>query len=124
MEFAVQTAWLGLAVIHLLPAASAFSPALVERLYGVTPGRDLAVLIAHRGVLFCAIVVGCALAAFDPPARRTMGVVVGLSMVGFLLLYLRAGLPAGPLRTIALVDAVGLAPLAFAIWSAWPQQAA
>jgi hypothetical protein len=34
-------------------------------------------------------------------------------MLSFLLLYTRAGLPAGAMRTIALVDAAGLVPLAF-----------
>jgi hypothetical protein len=119
MELAVKLAWLALGLIHLLPAASAFSPSLVERLYGLEPSGDLAVIVAHRGVLFCAIVTSCAFGAFDPAARRALGVVVGISIVGFLALYLRAGLPAGPLRTIAIVDAVGLTPLALVLWSAW-----
>ncbi len=124
MELSVKVAWLFLGLIHLLPAATAFSPTLVERLYGLTPSGDLAVIVAHRGALFCAIVASCALGAFDPAARRSLGVVVGISVVGFLALYLRAGLPAGPLRTIAIVDTVGLAPLALVLWSAWRGHAA
>jgi hypothetical protein len=46
-------------------------------------------------------------------------VVVAISVISFLWLYLRAGMPSGPLKTIALVDLVGLAPLFFVIWSAW-----
>ena len=40
-------------------------------------------------------------------------------MVGFLIVYVRAGLPDGSLRTIALVDAVGLVPLALVAYAAW-----
>jgi hypothetical protein len=39
--------------------------------------------------------------------------------LGFLILYLRAGVPAGPLRTIAVVDAAALIPLLFVAASAW-----
>jgi hypothetical protein len=46
-------------------------------------------------------------------------VVVAISVVSFLWLYFRAGMPSGPLKTIALVDLVGLAPLLLVVWSAW-----
>ena len=123
-EMLIKIAWLALGLIHLFPAASAFSPSLVERLYGVAPSGDLAVIVAHRGVLFCAVVASCVFGAFDPAARRPLGIVVAISVIGFLLLYARAGMPAGPLRTVAIVDAVGLAPLAAVRWSAWRIQAA
>lgn len=125
MERAVKLAWLVLGLLHVAPAATAVSPRLVQRLYGVAPSGDLELLVVmHRGVLFCAIVTSCVLGAFDPAARRALGVVVGTSMVGYLLLYWRAGMPTGPLRVVALVDLLGLAPLAFALWSAWRRQAA
>lgn len=76
-------------------------------------------LLAHRGALFLAIVAACVYAAFDPPARRALSLVIAISVVGFLILYLRAGMPAGPLRTIALVDAAALIPLLFVAASAW-----
>lgn len=119
MEMATKLAWGLLALAHLSPAAVVFAPSLVERLYGVSPAGDLGVLIAHRGVLFFAIVAACVLAAFDPQARRALGVVVGISVVGFLLLYLQDGAPSGPLRKIAVVDTAALLPLAFVIISAW-----
>jgi hypothetical protein len=124
METATRMAWGLLALAHLSPAAVAFVPSLVERLYGVSPTGDLGVLIAHRGALFLAIVAACVLAVFDPPARRALGIVVATSVIGFLVLYLRAGAPSGPLRTIAIVDAVALLPLAFVIVAAWRPQAA
>jgi hypothetical protein len=113
-----------LALTHLCPATVVFAPSLVERRYGVSPTGDLGVLIAHRGALLLAIVAACALAAFDPPARRALGVVVGISVMGFLVLYLRAGAPSGPLRTIAIVDAATLLPLALVVLAAWRPQAA
>jgi hypothetical protein len=124
MEITTKLAWGLLALAHLSPAAVTFAPSLVEQLYGVSPTGDLGVLIAHRGALFLAIVAACALAVFDAPARRALGVVVAISVIGFLVLYLRAGAPSGPLRTIAIVDAAALLPLAFVLVAAWRPQAA
>lgn len=56
----------------------------------------------------CAVVAACVLAAFDPQARRALGVVVGISVIGFLFLYFQAGAPSGPLQKIAIVDAAVL----------------
>ncbi len=112
-----KLAWGLLALTHL-------SPSLVERLYEVSPTGDLGVLIAHRGALFLAIVADCVLAAFDPPARRALGVVVAISVIGFLVLSLRAGAPSGLLRTIAIVDAAVLLPLALVVVAALRPQAA
>jgi hypothetical protein len=124
MEITTKLAWGLLALVHLSPAAAALAPSLVERLYGVSPTGDLGVLIVHRGALFLAIVAACVLAVFDPAARRALGVVVAISVIGFLVLYLRAGAPSGPLRTIAIVDAAALLPLAFVLVAAWRHQAA
>jgi hypothetical protein len=114
-----KTAWIMLALIHAAPAAAAFAPALVRRLYRVDPSGDLGVLLVHRGVLFLAVLAVALLAVFDAGARRAASLVVAISVVGFLLVYLRAGAPAGPLRSIALVDAAALIPLAVVLWAAW-----
>jgi hypothetical protein len=119
MELWVKSAWIALALVHTTPAAAALSPAIVERLYGVAPSGDLSVVLSHRGALFAAIVIGCMVAVFDPSARRAVGLMVAVSVVGFLVLYMRAGAPAGKLRTIAIADAAALAPLALVLWSAW-----
>jgi hypothetical protein len=124
METTTKIAWGLLALAHLSPAAVAFVPSLVERLYGVSPTGDLGVLIAHRGALFLAIFAACVVAVIDPPARRALSIVVAISVIGFLVLYLRTGAPSGPLRTIAVVDAVALLPLAFVVVAAWRPQAA
>jgi hypothetical protein len=119
MEVGTKLAWAALALIHAAPAAVVFRPALLERLYQVAPQGDLGVLLVHRGALFLAIVAGCLYAAFEPDARRGMTLVVAISVVSFLILYARAGFPAGALRPIAVGDVVALAPLMWLAIAAW-----
>ena len=119
MENWVRLSWVVLALIHLAPAATAFAPSLIERLYGVTPDGDVGVLLIHRGVLFLAVLTVSGLAVFDLTARRVASVVAAISMIGFLIVYARAGLPAGSLRAIAWADAIGLVPLAIVTYAAW-----
>lgn len=119
MESWVRGAWFVLAAIHLFPAAMLVKPDLATRLYGVDPDGPAAVLLIHRGALFLAVVAAALFAALDPGARRACSAVVGISVVGFLAVYAQAGLPAGPLRTIALVDAAALLPLALVTMAAW-----
>ncbi|CAN1533372.1 hypothetical protein MCEMIH15_01470 [Caulobacteraceae bacterium] len=119
MELITKLAWALLALIHLSPAAVFFLPHLTKKLYGIDANGDLGVLITHRGALFLAIFAACVAGALDPAARRALSVVVAISVISFLWLYFRAGMPSGPLKTIALVDLVGLAPLLLVVWSAW-----
>ena len=119
METLSRLAWIALAAIHLPPAAVLAAPALARRLYGVDPGGAAGVLIVHRGALFLALACLALWAAFDPALRRAASLALGLSIGGFLVLYLRVGGPPGALRTIALADAAALAPLALAGWRAW-----
>jgi hypothetical protein len=44
---------------------------------------------------------------------------MAVSIIGFLLVYARAGLPAGPLRTIAFFDLAALVPLGAVAIGAW-----
>ncbi|HYI39431.1 MAG TPA: hypothetical protein VE053_03845 [Allosphingosinicella sp.] len=119
MEIATKVAWLFLALVHLSPAAVLFRPDLVQTLYGADPEGATGVLMAHRGATFLAIVVAATWAAFDPSVRRLCTIVVATAVLGFLFLYARAGMPEGPLRRIAAVDAFALAPLLLVTWSAW-----
>jgi len=75
--------------------------------------------LVHRGALFLALVVVAMFAAFDPAARPVGSIVMAISVVGFLVVYARAGMPVGVLRTVALVDLAALAPLAFVAFHAW-----
>jgi hypothetical protein len=119
MELWIKLAWAALVVIHLSPAAVAFSPDLVTRLYGVPAGGGIGVLLIHRGALFLALVAAAIIAIFDPSARRVVSVIFAISMLAFLLIYVRAGMPAGGLRKIAMIDLIGLLPLTFVAITAW-----
>ena len=123
MELLVRLAWVSLALLHSPPAAVAVAPRLAERLYGIAPGGDLGVLIAHRGVLFAGVAGAALTGALHVPSRRLAAAVVGLSVVGFLLTYTRAGMPEG-LRTIALADLAALVPLALVTVAAFRPQTA
>lgn len=112
-------AWLALVLVHTPPALATFSPALRRRMYGVDANPQLNVILTHRGVLFLAVAAVCAYAAFTPQARRTASIVAAISVVGFLLIYASARFPKGPLRSIALTDAVALVPLAGVAADAW-----
>lgn len=119
VEIATKAAWLLLALVHVSPAAVLFRPSLVQTLYGAAPEGAVGVLMTHRGATFLAIVVAAAWAAFDPSVRRLATILVAIAVLGFLILYARAGMPGGPLRKIAAVDALALAPLLLVTWSAW-----
>lgn len=119
METLAKLCWLVLAAIHLAPATVLVDPGLTLKLYGVPPDGAAGVLLIHRGALFLAVVAVALLAVFSPEARRAASLVVGISVIGFLAVYTAQGLPAGPLRIIALVDAAALLPLAACIWLAW-----
>ena len=119
MEIATKIAWILLALVHASPAAVLFRPNLVQRLYGVSPEGAVGLLLTHRGATFLAIFVAAVWAAFDPSVRRLCTVIVAIAVLGYLFLYARAGMPEGPLRTIAAVDAFAIAPLLLVVWSAW-----
>lgn len=119
MELSLKAAWVSLALLHVMPALSAFAPAVVDRLYGVSPDGDVGVLIVHRGVLFLAVCLAALYAAFEPGSRRLASLLLCISMLGFLLVYLRAGMAPGDLRKIAIADLAGLVPLAWVSFAAW-----
>ena len=111
-----RACWLVLAAIHVLPAAGLVSASLRHRLYGVDPSGDIAILLAHRALLFGAIVVVSLVAAILEPWRPTAVLIVSVSVISFLIVYMLGGSPAGPLRQIALVDGAALLLLAI-VWT-------
>ena len=119
MEWIVKIAWALLALVHVPPAAVLIRPALTEQLYGVSASGETGVLLIHRGALFLAVAGLAVFAALDPASRKAAGFALTVSMIGFLVLYLRAGAPAGSLRTIAIMDAIALIPLALVLFDAW-----
>ena len=121
MNLVLRVCWLALAVVHIVPAAVLVRPDLIERLYAISPTGPSGVLLAHRGAAFLALAIIAAWAAFDPAVRRLGSIALAVSVVGFLILYLRAGSPAA-LRSIAIADLVALLPLAVVTWAAWRAQ--
>ena len=119
METLIKAAWVSLIAVHVMSAIVLFAPSMTQSLYGVAPEGDTGVLIVHRGALFLAIIAAATFAVVSRAARRSATVIVGISVVGFLFVYVRAGLPAGALRTIAIADLIALVPLAFVSLHAW-----
>ena len=119
LELVIKLSWAALALVHVTPAAVLFAPGLIRSLYGIDAGGDLGLLIAHRGALFLAVLAVCLYAAIEPGARRAASLVTALSVISFLILYARAGMPEGALKTIALADLIALAPLALVTITAW-----
>ncbi|QMW21521.1 hypothetical protein [Sandaracinobacteroides saxicola] len=113
-----RIAWVLLSLVHLTPALALFRPALLTRLYCLPVDSPLFLLMQHRAVLFLVIVVIALWCAVDPAPRRLGSVALALSMGGFLMLWLAGGSPPA-LRTIAVVDAIGLLPLAYVAWRAF-----
>ena len=119
MELLIRCSWGLLGALHVMPALVLFAPQLVQRLYGVDPAGELGVLLVHRAAMFATVVVVAAYAIVDPSVRRLATLVTAISMISFLLVYLRAGMPAGQLQSIARADLAGLLPLAAVAIAAW-----
>jgi hypothetical protein len=117
MELIVKLAWLVLALIHLMPSMVLFRPAMIQSLYGIEPGGPIALLLVHRGALFLAVLAACIIALFHAPSRPLAATLAAISMLSFLWLYAKAGMPLGGLRKIALVDAIGLPFLAIVVFT-------
>lgn len=108
-----------LAFIHLLPAVAAIAPSQISRLYGVDAADStLVTLLQHRAVLLGLVGLAFLAAAFRPNDSVALLALLlgGASMVTFLIIAALQRELAGPLKTIALVDAVGLMPLAYLAW--------
>jgi hypothetical protein len=114
----ITAAWLLVALIHTPPALAAFSPRLRARLYGIEETPTLGAILAHRGLLFLAVALACIFAAFNAEARQLASIVAGVSVFGFLAIYVAAKFPKA-LRSIALMDIVAAIALVFAALDAW-----
>jgi hypothetical protein len=119
MELSTKIAWALLAFIHIAPALTFFAPDMIERLYSIPAEGDIGLLLTHRGALFLAVMTAAAIAIFMPDSRKLASIVVAISILSFLWLYARAGLPIGGLRKIAVIDAVAIFPLIWVAWEAW-----
>lgn len=116
---AERISWLVLGVlVHLPPFIAFFRPSLLTSLYGVAQDDPGFALLHHRAALFGLVVLACVWAAFDPGVRKLAVLLTALSMISFLVIYMAHGQQPS-LRTIALVDAIGLPFLAYVGWKAY-----
>ena len=114
----IKMGWLLLALIHATPALAFFRPAMLTKMYRITPDSGLFILMHHRSALFVVVVVTCLWAMFQPEVRQLATVVLGISMASFVALWWQSGAPPA-LRTIAVTDIVGLVILLFLGWQAF-----
>lgn len=121
MEVLIKVCWGLLGAIHLTPSLVLFRPSLIETLYGVDPAGTIGVLLVHRAGMFLTVVILAMVAIWYPGTRRIAALVTAISMISFLLVYARSGMPPGQLRTIAWSDVGGLLPLAFVCLAALRQ---
>ncbi|MCE2890826.1 MAG: hypothetical protein ACK5XZ_13205 [Hyphomonadaceae bacterium] len=113
-----QISWGALLLVHLIPALALFQPGLITKLYRVEAASPLFLLFQHRAALFLVVCMICAWSIVRPEVRQLATVAVGFSMLSFLWLFWAAGSPPS-LRSIALVDLIGLPLLAFVAWQAF-----
>ena len=104
-----------LGVIHLLPAAGAWSPARLQQLYGITPDAPtLVLLLQHRALLFALLGAFLVYAAFRPSLQPLAFLAALVSMAGFL--WMAGTGPHEPaILRVMRVDIVGLGLLAIAV---------
>ncbi len=99
----------GLALINFPPVIAAFSANQLVRLYGVPPeDKTLLVLLQHRAILLGIVGVGCAFAAHIETFQWPALWAATISMTTFLVFCALHRQFAGPLRKIAIMDAIGL----------------
>ena len=119
LETSLKISWALLALLHIMPAMTALVPGLIERLYGISSDGDLGVMLLHRGALFLAVFATTIYAIFDSGSRKLASIILVISIVGFLIIYVRNGTPSGGLRKIALADLIFLPPLIWVCFNAW-----
>jgi hypothetical protein len=115
MQNSITALFLAAALINLAPVFGALGGERLSALYGVEiAGRELAILMRHRALLFG--IVGALLAAAAlRPELRAAALLAGLaSMLGFLAIARLEGGATGALARVAAADLIGCAALALA----------
>ena len=99
----------GLVLINLPPVIAAVAPGQLVRLYGVSPDdKTLLTLLQHRAVLLGIVGVGCAVAAHIELFRWPALWAAAISMLSFIVICAVQRQLGGPLRKIAVMDAIGI----------------
>lgn len=99
----------GLAAINLPPVIAAIAPGQLVRLYGVSADdKTMLALLQHRAILLGIVGAGCAVAAHVELFRWPALWAAAISMLSFIVLCAVQRQFAGPLRKIAIMDAIGI----------------
>lgn len=99
----------GLAFIKFPPVIAAIAPSQLVRLYGVpADDKTMLALLQHRAILLGIVGAGCAIAAHVEMFRWPALWAAAVSMISFLVICAVRGQFQGPLRKIAIMDAIGL----------------
>ena len=112
MKHASTALFLLAAAINLAPAVGIFFPERMEALYALSlEDSSLEILMRHRAVLFGLVGSFLVAAALHRPLRA-LGYIAGfVSMISFLLIAWVVGDYSEQLRSVAVVDLVGIASL-------------
>jgi hypothetical protein len=114
----IKSCWVILALIHAIPAFAFFKPSLLTSLYKVQADSAAYVLLHHRAALFFGVFIACIWALLQPGSRQLATIVVGVSMISFLVLFAISGMT-DSLRIIAIADLIGIPFLTIAAWQAF-----
>lgn len=116
MKHIITLLFLGMALVHFLPALSVFAPSRMASLYGIAPGDTaLTTLLHHRALMFSILFAGFIIAAFTPAWRWPVLIIGIISMAGFIVIAALHGELSGGLRKIVIADVVGLIFAALAV---------
>lgn len=115
LQIVIVTGFAVAALINFLPVSGVLGTAQLMKLYDISlEGRDLAILMRHRAVLF-GVVGGVLVAAIFLPGLRVAALLVGmLSMTSFIALQWLEGGSNTALSRVVVADYVGIAFLAAA----------
>jgi len=109
-----------LTIIHALPAMALIAPARLSSLYGFEAGDSvLTTLSQHRALLFGVFAAALVYAIIAPSVRVPVLIGATISMGGFLLIAIVRGETSGALRSIVIVDVIGLIIAAVAAAILW-----
>lgn len=109
-----------LALIHALPAMAVIAPARLSSLYGFDASDTvLTTLLQHRALLFAILSAALIYAIFIPSVRWPVLIGAIVSMGGFLVIALARSEMSGALRSIVVVDVIGLVIAALSVVCLW-----
>lgn len=108
MEFIIKVFWFILVfVVYGMLVVVLFVFRLMECLYGIEVFGDLGILLVYWGGLFFVVFVVVLFVVFDFGVCKVVSVVVGISMISYLVVYGLMGFLDGFLCLVVFVDVLG-----------------